>query len=152
MSIQVSGNVETSFVTNVASMQNPSVEQVRKEFGSWLRDRREALRLSQGGVADKVGVDRQTIYRIEAGQTGTRRDTVIALASSLGLNADEALIRSGWATPAYDAGDVGFFKGLEKLSPENQQAVKRAMQAMIESLSEQDHDTDYIDDETEDTE
>jgi len=128
-------------------MKAVTSKQMWRDFGAWIREQREKLNFSQGGVADKVGVDRQTIYRIEAGQSGTKRDTVIAIAEALRLNVDEALIRSGFATAAYDVMDPGFFSGLEKLSPEHRQAVRRAMQAMIDSFSQQEHDTDYIDDE-----
>lgn len=146
MSMFASSNVETSFVTLVASMQPIETKQVRREFGNWIRERREALKLSQGGVADKVGVDRQTIYRLEAGQTGTKRETVIAIATALNLSVDEALIKSGLVTTAYDPSNAGDLKGLDRLSPENQIAVKRAMQALIDSLAEKDEDFDYVDD------
>ncbi|MBX3266385.1 MAG: helix-turn-helix domain-containing protein [Acidobacteria bacterium] len=117
---------------------------MRRDFGSWLRARREEMHLSQQGVADKVGVDRQTIYRIESGTSGTSRETVIAIAQVLRINVDEALIRSGYATPAFDRLDPGSFKGVEKLTPDQRVAVRRAMQALIDSLAAGNETTDYI--------
>lgn len=148
MSQQVSSNVETLFVTTVSQMKDPSIAQARKDFGRWIRAKREKLQLSQDGVADKVGVDRQTIYRIEGGLTGTKRETVIAIATALDLDVDDALVRSGWATTGVNGDEAGLFKGLHRLSPEKQRLVKNAMRAMIDSLAEQEPDTDYIDDET----
>lgn len=68
-----------------------------KVFGAWLKTLREQSNLSQEGLGDKIGVDRQTIYRIEGGISGTKRETVIALAKHLPVTEEEALIKAGFA-------------------------------------------------------
>jgi predicted transcriptional regulator len=66
-------------------------------FGDWLKNRREEAKLSQDGLADLVGVDRQTIYRLENALSGTKRETVNALAEALRVNKAEALNKAGFA-------------------------------------------------------
>ena len=52
-------------------------------FGRWVFEKREALGIRQEDLAEKIGRDRQTIYRTEAGRS-TKRPTVIAIANALG--------------------------------------------------------------------
>lgn len=129
-------------------MQKGRSEKLWKDFGAWVRDQRETRHLSQQGAADRAGIDRQQWYRIESGKSGTKRDTVIAIANALSVAVPEALRRAGFGDPEAEFSDAGFFKGLEKLSPEHQAAVKRAVRAMIDTLAADDNpDTDYISDE-----
>lgn len=74
----------------VMSRAKPS-EVLRQEFGSWLQKQREAHGLSQKFVADKANVTVTQLSRIENGQSGTKRDTVIALANIIGISEVEAL-------------------------------------------------------------
>jgi transcriptional regulator with XRE-family HTH domain len=74
----------------VMSRAKPS-EILRQEFGSWLQKEREARGLSQKFVAEKANVTVTQLSRIENGQSGTRRDTVIMLASIIGISEVEAL-------------------------------------------------------------
>src|SRR5262249_46564622 len=59
-------------------------------FGLWVVERRQRRGLTQEGLADLVGLDRQQVYRIEKGGS-TKRPTVIKIATALGENSDEAL-------------------------------------------------------------
>jgi len=74
----------------VMSRAKPS-EVLRQEFGSWLQKEREAHGLSQKFVAEKANVTVTQLSRIENGQSGTRRDTVIKLAKIIGISEVEAL-------------------------------------------------------------
>lgn len=74
----------------VMSSAKPS-EILRREFGSWLQKEREARGLSQKFVADKANVTVTQLSRIENGQSGTKRDTVIALANIIGISEVDAL-------------------------------------------------------------
>src|SRR5215217_5429231 len=67
-------------------------------FADWLKAQREAARLSQDGLANLVGVDRQTIYRLENALSGTRRETILALAKALDADEREALRKAGFAS------------------------------------------------------
>lgn len=117
-----------------------SSQAVNRSFGSWLKLKREESHLSQGGAAQRAGIDRQQWYRIENGLSGTKRDTVIAIAGALSLSVDEALSMAGFAGPT--AAENGLFSGIEKLSPAMQALAKKQIRAIIESLSEQDSNTD----------
>jgi transcriptional regulator with XRE-family HTH domain len=114
MSLTVPCIVYSSFVT-------PSrVAQDRWErFGAWLKEKREAGRFSQAGAAKRAGIDRQQWYRIETGKSGTKRETVIAIANALSLDVAETLNHAGFS--AQDAPEpktpVERLQAIEKLLP-----------------------------------
>lgn len=54
------------------------------ELGKVIRELRQRRGLSQGGLADRVGVDRKTINRIENGHHSTSVATLTAIAEGLG--------------------------------------------------------------------
>lgn len=125
-------------------MKNGSSSSLWRDFGSWVREHREKARWSQAGAAQRAGIDRQQWYRIESGKSGTKRDTVLQIAKAISVDPDEALKRAGFST--LDANDDGLFSGLNRLSPDMQRLARRQIRAIIESLSTEQHDTDYIDD------
>lgn len=63
--------------TNIAQLE---------DLGRELRKRRKGLRLTQQDVADMCGVQRQTIGRLEGGDPTIAIDTLVAAASSMGLD------------------------------------------------------------------
>jgi DNA-binding XRE family transcriptional regulator len=83
MSKQVHCNVTTFIGTTVLLMKNGSSDTLWREFGAWVRENRELRHLSQAGAAQRAGIDRQQWYRIEAGKSGTRRDTVTQIARAI---------------------------------------------------------------------
>jgi transcriptional regulator with XRE-family HTH domain len=64
---------------------------LRREFGRWLRQQRESRGVRQKFVAEKSNITVTQLSRIENGQSGTRRDTVIHLAQIIGIDEIEAL-------------------------------------------------------------
>ena len=117
-------------------------ESLKRSFGRWLKEKREETHFSQGGAAQRAGIDRQQWYRIENGLSGTKRDTVIAIARALSLPADEALARSGFASTQAET-EEGLFSGIDKLTPERQKLAKKQIRAIIDSLVDsEDHGTD----------
>lgn len=64
---------------------------LRREFGRWLRQQRQARGIAQKFVAEKSGITVTQLSRIENGRSSTRRDTVIHLARIIGINESEAL-------------------------------------------------------------
>lgn len=68
-------------------------------FGSWLRKMRRAADLSQAEVARRAHISENQVARIEKGESGTRRETVIALARAIGINLADALKQAGYALP-----------------------------------------------------
>jgi HTH-type transcriptional regulator / antitoxin HipB len=63
------------------------------EFGSRLRERRRAPGLSQGAVADVVGVNRRVISELERGKPTVQLGIALRVAEALGL--DVALTERG---------------------------------------------------------
>jgi transcriptional regulator with XRE-family HTH domain len=52
-------------------------------FGKNIRDRRKALRLSQGDLAARIGFSRVQLCNLETGKSGTTLETLIAICSVL---------------------------------------------------------------------
>lgn len=57
-------------------------------LGDRLRTARLARAMSQANLAERVGVDRTTIGKLEAGDAGTSLSTVLRVLSALGLEND----------------------------------------------------------------
>lgn len=64
---------------------------LRREFGLWLQNERKSHGMSQKLVAAKSGLTVTQLSRIENGRSGTRRDTIILLASVIGIDETGAL-------------------------------------------------------------
>jgi transcriptional regulator with XRE-family HTH domain len=64
---------------------------LRREFGLWLQKRRKSGGMSQKFVAGKAHLTITQLSRIENGHSGTRRDTIILLASIIGIDEIETL-------------------------------------------------------------
>ena len=64
-------------------------DQAHESFGSWLRERRKALDLTQAAVAHCVGCAEVTIRKLEAGVQRPSRQTAERLATCLQILAEE---------------------------------------------------------------
>ena len=60
-----------------------------KRFGKNIRDRREALGLSQEALAEKADLDRTYIGGVERGERNATLQTTLRLAKALGVRAAE---------------------------------------------------------------
>lgn len=68
-------------------LQNSDVQDLRREGGRWLRERREAAHLSQRDLAAKVGADYYTfISQLENGRGRVPPDRYRVWAEALGLD------------------------------------------------------------------
>jgi transcriptional regulator with XRE-family HTH domain len=91
---QVHCNVQPLIGTHKPMPQN-----IWKDFGSWIKGKRDKANLSQDGAARRAEIDRQQWYRIENGLSGTRRETVIRMAQAVSADPNEALQLAGFASP-----------------------------------------------------
>lgn len=80
-------------------MRNAEDIRLWEAFGSWITAKRLLLGLTQPEVAARAGVDPQTLYRYEKGQS-TKASTVRKLAKALQLDENEALQRAGFTRRA----------------------------------------------------
>ncbi|HEX8369196.1 MAG TPA: helix-turn-helix transcriptional regulator [Pyrinomonadaceae bacterium] len=71
--------------------KSKSSDELRREFGRWLKEQRQARGLSQKFVAGKSRLTVTQMSRIENGHSSTRRDTVIHLAQIIGIEESVAL-------------------------------------------------------------
>jgi transcriptional regulator with XRE-family HTH domain len=59
-----------------------------KGFAAKLRDLRQAAGLNQVELADRVGVTKQSIGRLESGDSGPSWEMVMKLAAALGVSCE----------------------------------------------------------------
>lgn len=126
-----------------------------QKFGSLLKRTREAAGLSTTALALRADVSKQYISMLEKGSdqlltnkpTQPALDKVERLAKAVGADINEFREMAGY--DRMDSDEAGLFSGLSRLSPEKQRAAKKHMKALIDTLAEQEHDFDYIDDEEE---
>lgn len=79
-----------------------------KHFGKWIRGQRRAADLTQEQVAKRAGIHALQVGRIEKGESGTKRDTVMNLAHAIGADPIDALQNAGFAIlPPYLEKRVG---------------------------------------------
>ncbi|MCD9188286.1 MAG: helix-turn-helix domain-containing protein [Pyrinomonadaceae bacterium] len=108
-----------------------------KVFGAWLKAQRENAKLSQEGLGDRIEVDRQTIYRIENGLSGTKRETVIALAKALQVSESEALIKAGFSPQNSETDTYKILDGVmisfqdDDLSKKQQQEIADIVRKLV---------------------
>jgi transcriptional regulator with XRE-family HTH domain len=73
-----------------------------------VKTRREALGISQEKLAQQMGIDRNTLWHIEAGKTTQPRlGQMMALAKALGVSIDYLAGLSEQPAPAMPPGDAG---------------------------------------------
>ncbi len=69
----------------VPTKLDPRTEQVAGEIGRRLRRAREAGGLSQATLAEKIGMTRGNLARIEAGRTNVTVESLVRIAGGVGL-------------------------------------------------------------------
>lgn len=72
-----------------------------EQFGAWIRKLRRESELTQKQLAEKAGIHEVQLARIEKGESGTRRETVILIAEALGTDKGTALANAGFSLTAY---------------------------------------------------
>jgi len=82
-------------------MNTETIDNRRVTFGQWVREQREALKLTQGQAGRKAGLSRVQWTRIETGDSGTKRSTIPQIARALNRTTkaeiDEVYSRAGFA-------------------------------------------------------
>lgn len=75
----------SNFVTicTTMSITGKSSEELQKEFGAWIKTQRVIAGLTQKIIAAAAPIDRVHLARIESGESGTKRDTVISLVEAI---------------------------------------------------------------------
>lgn len=110
-------------------------KQERSNWGERLAQARARSGLSQKDLADKMGVTQQAIAAWERKITAVRSDTLMRLASILGISSDELLgIKPGRKnSPSGKLHRV--FEEVSKLPRRQQQKVVEFVEAFVEKKS-----------------
>lgn len=75
--------------------RSEAVERIDRRLGDLVRCRRQALRLSQTQLAERLGVTYQQIQKYESGQTRISVALLIRLSRELDLTPNEFLAQLG---------------------------------------------------------
>lgn len=67
----------------------------RTHMGAWLKERREESGLSQSELADKLSIDRATVYKIEAGKWAISVDVIEMFLQYYGCSVMDFFILTG---------------------------------------------------------
>lgn len=94
-------------------------------LGTWVKGRRNAKGFTQAELAQKAGISRFQVIRIENGETTTRRGTIAALAAALDAPEGDAMRLAGFAGEASPAAEIGaqIADIVERLEPADQRAL-----------------------------
>lgn len=79
-----------SYATLNVGMTKSETTENWDRFGRWVSSERQAANLTQEELAERVGLEKQQIYRIEKGGS-TKRATVIKIAQALNANSEHAI-------------------------------------------------------------
>jgi transcriptional regulator with XRE-family HTH domain len=73
---------------------DPKLLQDNREYlGAWLKQRREAKELSQGELAEKMGVRQETVSKVETGKWAISIDMLTLFGKYLGFTIKQLLDR-----------------------------------------------------------
>ncbi len=152
MSQEVYCNVATRNVTYKTSDLNVNymseTKRLRRLLGDWVRKHREAKKLSQDGLAGKVDMERQQIYRIENGISGTKQETILRIAKVLEADENEALTLLAGIEPQNEAADSHdildkvqiVFQDGNKLTKKQQQEILDAARLIARGVMAERHE------------
>lgn len=96
MQHKVTCNATKPFVTFDVTLDEKDKQ--LKELGNWIKNHREKALLSQETAAEKAGLSRYQWMRIENGQSGTKRDTLIQIASVINADVNQTLKKGGFTS------------------------------------------------------
>ncbi len=85
------GGFSTQYLArkHVADMDPVDAAAARRDFGRRMREYRVRLELLQREMADRVGISRETLVRLERGQKYLGQDTMDRIVNVLGMEDDD---------------------------------------------------------------
>lgn len=115
-----------------------------ENYGAQIRQAREARNMSPDELAERMGIARTTLNRMENGKIAVSRDSFNALVRILPLSADLLLLGMGWdITPAGLAARIprSLQEVLLELSPEELVLLERSARGLAATRPSQDRTT-----------
>lgn len=105
------------------------------EFGKWIRQKRNALGLTQTECAERAGMKVQQWSRMEKEVTRPAYDTLVAVAKALQLPLEEVLIAASYEVYRPEAVESRIGKRLEPLLLQVPSDRRPAIEAAIEQVT-----------------
>lgn len=103
------------------------------ELGMRIRSRRIELKLSQEKLAERAGINSNTVSRIEGGQMAMSIETFRKLVEVLGMGAD-TLLNTVVQLPQESHQIQNVCRRIWKLQEKEQEIVVRTMETLIDGL------------------
>jgi transcriptional regulator with XRE-family HTH domain len=104
------------------------------DLGRRIKELRQAKRLSQARLAERIGIDQSQISRIENGESGATLETLLALSRVFNVSLDELT----GETPENDGLDAlpreerDLLLAYRRLEGDNRAALRRVARALAE--------------------
>lgn len=104
-----------------------------KDIGMRIREHREALGIRAEDLADKLGMDRATYYRYEAGNLKNMKlEKIQEIAKALGIHPDDLVVwEKDKPASGEDGLDAELIKRLTSLTPEEVAKVDAFVQGLL---------------------
>jgi len=99
-----------------------------KEMGARIKNRRKEIGMTQEELAELMDVSLQMISNLEQGKKAIRPENIIKLCSAINTSTDYIL---RGVSSRCDADE--FLKNYTKLSPENQQLIKKLTSNLLKA-------------------
>jgi transcriptional regulator with XRE-family HTH domain len=124
----------TNYVT-FSEVEN--TEKIRRSFGLWFQAEREKTGITQEALADEIDLNVKSVSRIERGESGTKRITLLKLVEGVNklshgykINLDTALAKYGYGSEnqiILSDSQKELFDLFSNLPPHQQEMMKTLM-------------------------
>jgi transcriptional regulator with XRE-family HTH domain len=108
--------------------------EARVRFGLWMMERRNALGITQAEAAQRAGIALAQWSRLERGESGTRRGTIVKIAKGLGEEPETALAILGERArdhgPATDADVERLEEMIERLESRMDELISLTLRVL----------------------
>ena len=104
---------------------------MKNETSERIKNRRIELNLSQEELGKRIGVDRTTIAKWEAGDNNLRQSKAVALAKALNCSVTWLMGLESKEIPNYVPGTVEIIDLYSRATPEQRQAVLNLLRSFV---------------------
>lgn len=112
------------------------------DFGTWLREHREARKLSQTEAGRKAKMSRTQWTRLERGESGTKRSQIPAIANAVDADLYETYRLAGYEPPKNPASGFSrsrlesIYRRMSQLRPEQRKRLDVLVDALEHEINQ----------------
>lgn len=121
----------------------------RAEFGSWLRQHRNALKLNQTEAGRLAKMSRTQWTRLERGESGTKYANIPKIAKAVGANLYQTYLLAGYDPPKDSSGGYArskfesLFQRFKQLRPEQRRIISELIDMVEREIDRLAHESKH---------